>query len=95
MIDLLKNYKELHNSSGYTGSVRYQIAKKKLDVLPSPFRLSSLSGSSITKIKSKNYCKNRKIMTYNQQSKSFFISLDSLHPFSIKESPSRTPVSIP
>ncbi len=33
MIDLLKNYKELNNATGYLGSVRYFLAKKKLDVL--------------------------------------------------------------
>ena len=33
MIDLLKNYKELKNSSGYVGSLRYYLAKKKLDVV--------------------------------------------------------------
>lgn len=32
MIDLLKNYKELNNATGYLGSVRYYLAKKKLDV---------------------------------------------------------------
>lgn len=32
MIDLLKNYKELRNGSGYVSSIRYYIAKKKLDV---------------------------------------------------------------
>lgn len=32
MIDLLKNYKELHNATGYMGSVRYNLAKRKLDV---------------------------------------------------------------
>lgn len=34
MIDLLKNYKDLNNAAGYTGSVRYYLAKKKLDVFP-------------------------------------------------------------
>lgn len=33
MIDLLKNYKELRNSSGYIGTLRYEIAKKKIDVV--------------------------------------------------------------
>ena len=32
MIDLLKNYRELSNASGYVGSLRYFLAKKKLDV---------------------------------------------------------------
>lgn len=32
MIDLLKNYKQLNNATGYLGSVRYFLAKKKLDV---------------------------------------------------------------
>ena len=32
MIDLLKNYKELKNAPGYAGSIRYYLAKKKLDV---------------------------------------------------------------
>lgn len=32
MIDLLKNYQELQNASGYVGSVRYYLAKKKMDV---------------------------------------------------------------
>lgn len=71
MIDLLKNYKELHNSSGYIGSVRYQIAKKKLDVILSSLRLSLLNGFLITKIKYKNYFKKLKIMIYNHQSKTF------------------------
>lgn len=33
MIDLLKNYKELKNAPGYVSSLRYYLAKKKLDVL--------------------------------------------------------------
>ena len=33
MIDLLKNYKELNNATGYMGSVRYNLAKRKLDVV--------------------------------------------------------------
>ncbi len=33
MIDLLKTYKELKNAPGYVGSIRYYLAKKKLDVL--------------------------------------------------------------
>lgn len=33
MIDLLKNYRELSNAPGYVGSLRYFLAKKKLDVL--------------------------------------------------------------
>jgi hypothetical protein len=33
MIDLLKNYKELKNMPGYAGSLRYYLAKKKLDVV--------------------------------------------------------------
>ena len=41
MIDLLKNYKELRNGPGYVSSLRYYLAKKKLDVLPSQPRLSS------------------------------------------------------
>ena len=32
MIDLLKNYKELNNATGYMGSIRYYLAKKKFDV---------------------------------------------------------------
>jgi len=32
MIDLLKNYKELRNGQGYVSSLRYYVAKKKLDV---------------------------------------------------------------
>ena len=32
MIDLLKNYKDLKNAPGYAGSLRYYLAKKKLDV---------------------------------------------------------------
>lgn len=32
MIDLLKNYKELRNGPGYVSSLRYYLAKKKLDV---------------------------------------------------------------
>ena len=32
MIDLLKNYRELSNAPGYVGSLRYFLAKKKLDV---------------------------------------------------------------
>lgn len=32
MIDLLKTYKELKNAPGYVGSLRYYIAKKKIDV---------------------------------------------------------------
>lgn len=32
MIDLLKNYKELKNAPGYVSSLRYYLAKKKLDV---------------------------------------------------------------
>ena len=32
MIDLLKNYKELNNATGYMGTVRYNLAKRKLDV---------------------------------------------------------------
>lgn len=43
MIDLLKNYKELNNATGYLGSVRYYLAKKKLDV---PLRLPRHSSSS-------------------------------------------------
>ena len=33
MIDLLKNYKELNNATGYMGTVRYNLAKRRLDVL--------------------------------------------------------------
>lgn len=33
MIDLLKNYKDLKNAPGYAGSLRYYLAKKKLDTL--------------------------------------------------------------
>ena len=32
MIDLLKNYRELKNAPGYVGSLRYYLAKKKVDV---------------------------------------------------------------
>ena len=48
MIDLLKNYKELKNAPGYAGSLRYYLAKKKLDVSIPPVRLSSSSGCSLT-----------------------------------------------
>ena len=48
MIDLLKNYKELKNAPGYAGSLRYYLAKKKLDVSKSQYRLSSSSGCSLT-----------------------------------------------
>lgn len=41
MIDLLKTYKELKNAPGYVGSLRYYIAKKKLDVKCELGRLSS------------------------------------------------------
>jgi len=41
MIDLLKNYKELKNAPGYAGSLRYYLAKKKLDVHLPKGRLSS------------------------------------------------------
>jgi|JI6StandDraft_1071083.scaffolds.fasta_scaffold93436_1 hypothetical protein len=46
MIDLLKNYKELRNAPGYVGSIRYYLAKKKLDVNQVIVRHSSLNGSA-------------------------------------------------
>lgn len=46
MIDLLKTYKELKNAPGYVGSIRYYIAKKKLDVEVGLTRLSLSSGSA-------------------------------------------------
>ena len=45
MIDNLKNYKDLKNAPGYAGSLRYYLAKKKLDVLFSSSRLCLLNGS--------------------------------------------------
>ena len=44
MIDLLKNYQELQNASGYVGSLRYYLAKKKMDVRLASFRLFLLNG---------------------------------------------------
>ena len=44
MIDNLKNYKDLKNAPGYAGSLRYYLAKKKLDVFLRTPRLSSLNG---------------------------------------------------
>jgi hypothetical protein len=41
MIDLLKNYKELKNAPGYISSLRYYLAKKKLDVVMVKQRPSS------------------------------------------------------
>lgn len=41
MIDLLKNYKELKNAPGYVSSLRYYLAKKKLDVSSNKVRHSS------------------------------------------------------
>lgn len=32
MIDLLKNYNDLKTAPGYKSSIRYYLAKKKLDV---------------------------------------------------------------
>jgi hypothetical protein len=49
MIDLLKNYKELKNAPGYVSSIRYYLAKKKLDVSIAITRLSSSSGSVPTR----------------------------------------------
>ena len=73
MIDLLKNYKELHNSSGYIGSVRYQIAKKKFDVKLHLFRLFSSNGSTIIKIKYRNSFFFHRNLKFNHQSFLFLI----------------------
>lgn len=57
MIDLLKNYKELKNAPGYTGSLRYFLAKKKLDVsmrIPRPYLLN---GSSPINKPSNSFCR--------------------------------------
>lgn len=48
MIDLLKNYRELKNAPGYVGSLRYYLAKKKVDVINLLSRLCLSSGSART-----------------------------------------------
>jgi hypothetical protein len=60
MIDLLKNYKELRNGPGYVSSLRYYLAKKKLDVLSLQHRLSSSNGSAPTQSSSSNSSKRHK-----------------------------------
>lgn len=61
MIDLLKTYKELKNAPGYVGSLRYYIAKKKLDVKCELGRLSSWNGwAHISKPSKDSYKRLRK-----------------------------------
>lgn len=54
MIDLLKNYKELRNAPGYVGSLRYYLAKKKIDVSQHILRHSLSNGSIRTQKQLKN-----------------------------------------
>lgn len=63
MIDLLKNYKDLKNAPGYAGSLRYYLAKKKLDVKSKQiFRLYLLNGYQLIKMSSNNsYKKHNKV----------------------------------
>lgn len=61
MIDLLKNYRELSNAPGYVGSLRYYLAKKKLDVLLPLPRLSLSNGCRPIKIKLTNYLKKQNV----------------------------------
>jgi hypothetical protein len=49
MIDLLKNYNDLRNAPGYASTIRYYLAKKKLDVHLLQSRHSSSSGSALTR----------------------------------------------
>lgn len=63
MIDLLKNYKDLKNAPGYAGSLRYYLAKKKLDVKSKQiFRLYLSNGYQPIKMSSNNsYKKHNKV----------------------------------
>lgn len=70
MIDLLKNYKELKNSSGYTKSIRYYLAKKKLDVVLESYRHYSSSGFSWINKLSRSSSRRHRAANWKQPSNS-------------------------
>ena len=73
MIDLLKNYKELKNAPGYAGSLRYYLAKKKLDVYFLIARHCLSNGSSQIRKLFSNFCKKHNLASLKPSSIFLFI----------------------